>query len=63
MVVSEVTARKEEVKVGTSLWYIDSCNCAKWNVTEVNEDYFVAVEEDGYEEMHEFVCLQYGWKF
>lgn len=60
---SEVEKRKEEVKIGTKLFYNDKDNYGKYEVVAVDEDYFVATDENGEEDYYFFEELQIGWMF
>ena len=60
---SEVEKRSNEVKVGTTLFYNDKDNYNKYEVVAVEEDYFIAKDENGEEDYYFFEELQIGWMF
>ena len=59
----KVVDNTELVKAGVRLIYSDACNYQKWEVTEVYEDGFEAIDDEGFEDYFEFNSLQNGWEF
>lgn len=61
---SIVENKKENVKVGTKLYYIDCVNYMSYIVTDVDENSFECINEETKEnEVYFFNQLQHGWNF
>ena len=61
--ISEVEKNQKLMLVGDSITYIDNCNFQRWNVTELFDGGFIAIDSDGYEDIFYFNSLQLGWTF